>query len=75
MSTDDKWLDIGHADFQEIAEEFNEHAPYGLNHRREVSFSFELAEDQLKTFMSEVFANETAYAEIRRLFKPLPHTD
>lgn len=74
MSNDEKWLDVGA--MSELIEEFNEHAPYGLEHRRqqEVSFSFQLAQRNLRDFMEVVFARETALAEIKRLFKPLPNS-
>lgn len=72
MSTDDKWLDVG-----EIVEEFNEHAPYGLEHR-EASFSFQLGEkgvQQLLNVLEEAKHQSEVLDNIERLFKPLPHTD
>lgn len=62
MSTDDKWLDIG-----EIIEEFNEHAPYGLEHRRMAFLNF--SPEQVGQISTPVLG-ESSREEIRRLFKP-----
>lgn len=67
MSTDDKWLDIG-----SILKEFNEHAPYSLEHRRMVFL--QLSPEQVEQISTPVLG-EVAREEIKRLLKPLPHTD
>lgn len=84
MSTDDKWLDIGHVegDLAHLPggyhsfEDFNESASYGLEHRRSVSIDLtEKAVQQLLEVLEEAKQQSEILDNIKRLFKPLPYID
>lgn len=75
MSVDEEsWVFVGKAEQQvkEMFEEFNEHAPYGLEHRRQVSVEFKLTEDQLKEIVPILFGKP--YEEVKRLTDPKNYT-
>lgn len=70
MSVDDESYAFGKAKKQveEMLGEFNEHAPCGLEHRRQVTVESKLTEKQAKDIVPILFGR--SYEEIKRLSDP-----
>lgn len=67
MSVDEESYAFGKGakQVEEMLEEFNQHAPYGLEHRRQVSVEVKLTEDQIKEIVPILFG--TSYEEVKRI--------
>lgn len=80
MSTDDdRWVKLGPGELLGIEDElnhFNDHAPYGLEHRRQrdITVNFEVKDPEVVRLLLGI-NTEMSYdfSSLDRFFKPRPH--